>query len=128
MKKLQQMGKSAKHSAHIKSKYNLGNNKYYEMLKEQNFVCKICGGQRRENQSFLSVDHCHDTGVVKKLLCNNCNVGLGFFKDNVENLQNAVKYLEEAKVKIEERELRLKEPKKEIHILKDGTRKELILN
>ena len=39
------------------------------------------------------IDHCHETGVIRGVLCSNCNKGLGHFKDNIESLTNAIKYL-----------------------------------
>jgi hypothetical protein len=51
----------------------------------------------RNNQntgiSRLSVDHCHNTGKIRGILCTKCNTGLGSFKDNIELLMNAIKYL-----------------------------------
>ena len=41
----------------------------------------------------LSVDHCHDSGAVRALLCNHCNVGIGVFKENQDFLANAITYL-----------------------------------
>jgi hypothetical protein len=43
----------------------------------------------------LGVDHDHITGKVRGLLCNDCNLGIGHFKDNIEKLKLAIKYLEE---------------------------------
>lgn len=48
------------------------------------------------HKSKLVVDHCHDTGIVRGLLCHNCNRALGLFKDKIEVLKNAIKYLEGA--------------------------------
>jgi hypothetical protein len=39
------------------------------------------------------VDHGHETGEVRGLLCSNCNLGLGYFKDNPKYLEGAIKYL-----------------------------------
>lgn len=61
----------------------------YEMLKfKQGYSCAICGKQVK-----LHVDHDHETGEVRGLLCNNCNVGLGFFDDNPMLLIAAIRYL-----------------------------------
>jgi hypothetical protein len=51
-------------------------------------TCFIC---RQEKP--VDIDHCHKTGLTRGLLCRSCNVGLGFFRDNVESLRNAVVYL-----------------------------------
>lgn len=50
--------------------------------------CEICGAT-----SNLCVDHCHDSLVARGRLCKNCNSGIGFLKDNVVLLENAVQYL-----------------------------------
>ena len=53
-------------------------------------ICAICGS---ENGSHI--DHDHDTTVVRGMLCNGCNSGLGFFADNPDFLRAAAAYLEE---------------------------------
>ena len=73
------------------------------MLEDQNHKCKICEveivfgistknkmpkGTRRAN-----IDHCHDTGVVRGLLCNQCNQGIGYLQDDITLLEEAIKYL-----------------------------------
>jgi hypothetical protein len=63
------------------------------MLQQQNGLCAICKKTETGKTSNLCVDHCHKTGKVRGLLCNNCNKGLGLFKDNPEVLLNASAYL-----------------------------------
>lgn len=55
--------------------------------------CDICGGKTAR----MAIDHDHDTGKVRGLLCSNCNTGLGLFEDNIEQLKTAIDYLLKAK-------------------------------
>lgn len=68
---------------------------YDTMLVNQGGVCAICGtdqpGGRRSER--FHVDHDHETGEVRGLLCNECNQGLGKFQDSVEMLRAAIQYL-----------------------------------
>lgn len=66
---------------------------YETMLLKHQGVCKICG--RVEKNRRLAVDHCHKTGRIRGLLCGMCNKGLGSFKDSIELLNLAIKYLHE---------------------------------
>jgi hypothetical protein len=64
-------------------------------LKAQNYRCAICN--KRFSTALADkacADHCHTSGKPRALLCANCNVGLGHFKDNPEALRAAAKYLE----------------------------------
>lgn len=61
-----------------------------EMSAEQDGRCVICARERK-----LVVDHDHESGDVRGLLCSRCNVGLGLFCDSVELLEKAIVYLEE---------------------------------
>lgn len=76
---------------------------YYRMLKEQNDLCKICGNQETRRSRTkgkicqLAIDHCHNTGKIRALLCHNCNTAIGKFKDDIELLKSAIKYLESHK-------------------------------
>lgn len=71
---------------------------YKRMLLEQNGVCAIClrpeTSVRWGKLQPLAVDHCHTTGKVRALLCNNCNVGIGTFGDDPERLMRAAAYLQ----------------------------------
>ena len=65
---------------------------YKQLQEQQNAVCAICK-QKCNTGRRLSVDHDHVTGIVRGLLCGNCNKGLGNFKDKSELLEAAINYL-----------------------------------
>jgi hypothetical protein len=50
---------------------------------------------RDHHRQRLVVDHDHDTGAIRKLLCHNCNRALGLFKDNIDVIRRAADYIEE---------------------------------
>ena len=80
--------------AHLKRKFGITLEYYNELLDQQEHKCAICGGYETSYRNeVLSVDHNHDTGKIRGLLCNTCNRGLGLFKDNKEILINAINYL-----------------------------------
>jgi DNA-directed RNA polymerase subunit RPC12/RpoP len=67
---------------------------FLKMLAEQNYRCAICGAEgTSEKWGRLHVDHDHDTGKVRALLCVNCNHGLGKLKDDPKLLDMAAAYL-----------------------------------
>lgn len=78
----------------LKSKYNLSIEDYNEMEKSQNFCCMICKKEKSLLKGGLVVDHCHETGKVRSLLCWKCNVGIGSFFDNSTALKQAAEYIE----------------------------------
>ena len=73
--------------------YGISTDEYDAMLAEQGGLCAICRGPQTSISPNLCVDHCHDTGKVRGLLCNGCNGGLGLLKDSPELLRNAIDYL-----------------------------------
>jgi hypothetical protein len=64
-----------------------------QIEKEQNTSCMICKIHQDDLGESLCVDHDHETKDVRGILCRRCNLALGQFRDNVELLENAVKYL-----------------------------------
>ncbi|QBP05826.1 hypothetical protein [Synechococcus phage S-B28] len=75
--------------------YGISLEVYDHMLSEQGYVCKICGSNDpKHNSNNFVVDHCHETGVVRGLLCSECNLMLGKARDSVTILQNAINYLQ----------------------------------
>jgi hypothetical protein len=79
----------------LRTKYGITLEDYDIILKNQDYVCAICGTNEPGTQGRLCVDHCHNTRKVRGLLCNKCNIGLGAFNDNVKVLAKAIQYLEE---------------------------------
>jgi hypothetical protein len=77
---------------HLVNKYGITLEEYEVMLKKQNGVCYICKGKPEDKN--MAVDHCHDTGKVRGILCENCNRGIGMFKHNVTLLKSAINYLQ----------------------------------
>jgi len=73
---------------YLMKKYNISLDRYNEMVKDQSGLCWIC-----EQESDLVVDHDHETGQVRGLLCSLCNTSLGGFKDSTSSLMKAVEYL-----------------------------------
>jgi len=76
----------------LKERYSLTKEQYHQMLENQGNKCKICNNS---SETKLHVDHCHTTNIVRGLLCNKCNQGLGSFKDNSQYLLQAIKYLQD---------------------------------
>lgn len=80
--------------------YGITEEIYNTILNKQGGGCAICGlketavGKITKRVKPLSVDHDHNTGKIRGLLCEKCNHGLGWFMDNKELLINAVNYLE----------------------------------
>lgn len=73
------------------ARYGLTTDAYAQMMDAQNGVCAICKSPSTSKR--LAIDHCHTTGKVRALLCQNCNVSLGGFKDDPRLLLEAAKYL-----------------------------------
>ena len=73
----------------LKRKYNISLEEYNIILKNQNGCCAICN----MNKSLV-VDHNHNTGKFRGLLCNNCITALGLLFDNIDYLKSSIKYLE----------------------------------
>lgn len=80
---------------HRQRLYGLTPFQYRKLLRNQNGVCAICKEINDDGRS-LAVDHDHYTGKVRGLLCTRCNLGLGFFKDEIRLLAEAIVYLEDA--------------------------------
>lgn len=75
------------------NRYGFTPGMYEERLEEQGNVCAICKTDTPGGRGQFHADHDHDTNQPRGVLCHNCNVALGNFKDNPEILQAAIEYL-----------------------------------
>lgn len=80
--------------AHLLKKYGMAPEDWDRMFAEQNGCCAICGRHEDDSVGRLHVDHCHDTGRIRALLCQACNVTLGKMRESPELLRAAADYLE----------------------------------
>jgi Recombination endonuclease VII len=85
--------KFADRKSHLKRKFGLTVDDYEQMLAAQGGGCAICGRPPRGDIA-LHVDHDHDTGAVRGLLCFRCNNALGDFDSDPALLRAAIDYLE----------------------------------
>ena len=85
----------------LKTRYGMSENEFQEMYSAQNGRCKVCETELGNvfdevNGIRCNVDHCHSSGAVRGILCQGCNTGLGQFKDSIEVLEKAIRYLKDA--------------------------------
>ena len=85
--------KRADRDGHLRRKFGITIDDYERMLAEQNDGCAICGASEPDNGS-LHVDHDHDSGVVRGLLCVSCNNALGAFRESHDLFRKASDYLD----------------------------------
>lgn len=81
----------------IRSKYGINKNEWEELLTDSVEVCHACG--EKATDRCLHIDHCHETGKVRGLLCHGCNIALGGVKDDPTKLEALVNYLSNSCVK-----------------------------
>lgn len=75
-------------------KYGLTLHEYTELIEAQGGVCLICRRNPEEMNRRFAVDHCHETGRIRGILCTACNSGLGMFGEDPDRLRRAIAYLE----------------------------------
>lgn len=83
----------------LKRKYGISLNEYVNMLVAQGQKCAICGSDspNREGADSFDVDHDHETGKVRGLLCKDCNLMIGNARDSSDNLRKGANYLDKHK-------------------------------
>lgn len=73
--------------------YGLSIDRYDDLVIEHVGRCYICGSDDAKNKG-ICVDHCHETGKIRGLLCRKCNAGMGAFDDQPELIRKVLYYLE----------------------------------
>lgn len=77
----------------IQFKYGITSSEYDTMLAKQNGVCAGCGTDDTGRYDKFEIDHDHETGKVRGLLCGPCNRALGLLKDNADTAISLAAYL-----------------------------------
>lgn len=77
----------------LKSMYGITPEEYDAILESQGGGCAICEVKASVSGRALHVDHDHESGKVRGILCTHCNPGIGYFKDNLQLLEKAMIYL-----------------------------------
>ena len=86
------VNKERRRATDLKRKYGIDLNEYNRLLESQDYGCSICKCKFDDNLT-PHVDHCHNTGRVRGLACRDCNLLLGYAKDDPSILYRAVDYL-----------------------------------
>jgi hypothetical protein len=85
--------------SYYKRQYNIEYEDYLSLCKDNDYKCSICSkikpvsGSQEGIKDVLVLDHCHSSGKIRGVLCQECNQGLGLFRDNINNLVMAHLYL-----------------------------------
>jgi hypothetical protein len=85
-------GKNLQYS--LKRRYSITVERYQEMLNAQDGLCACCGRPGEGGALRLLVDHDHDTGEIRGLICRRCNTGIGMLGDDADGVRRALDYLE----------------------------------
>lgn len=76
-------------AAQLRWRYGIEPEDFDRMVAAQNGLCAVC-----QRKPAAHVDHDHETGEVRGILCLNCNAGIGQLQDDPEVLRSALDYLE----------------------------------
>ncbi len=77
---------------HLKKQFGLTQAEYEQRLEAQGGGCAVCG--HPPGKTSLHVDHDHDTGAIRGLLCMRCNNALGLFREQPRLLENGMRYVD----------------------------------
>ena len=86
---------------HLRRLYKITLEQYDAMFESRKGLCDICHQQEthllHNKVISLAVDHNHTNGKIRGLLCHDCNIAIGYFKDDVERIRSAARFLENNK-------------------------------
>lgn len=105
-RRVHKMSPEASRHHNLKRYYGLTGEEYGAMVAAQGGLCMVC--KKPETAMFngrpkaMHVDHCHETGVIRAILCGSCNQMLGNAKDDPSILRAAADYIEEYAAKVHE--------------------------
>lgn len=84
-------------NSNLKISYGINLEQYNQMFNQQNGKCAICNRHQIEFKMGLAVDHEHETGKIRELLCSPCNQAIGLLQENTEIIQKVIDYLKRHK-------------------------------
>ena len=92
--------KIASYNTYFKRLYNMTFDEAVQYATDKGLTCMVCGKPLQlwltgDKRDCVHLDHCHDTGVVRGILCSKCNSALGLFNDDINLVRNALEYLKE---------------------------------
>lgn len=88
----------AKDNSVLKSRYGITIEELEALFQVQKGKCFICDNSFDDTKRKMTIDHNHDTGNIRGLLCRKCNSALGLFGEDIAALENSIRYLEYEKV------------------------------
>ena len=95
--------RAANRKADYKRRYGITVDDYDRLFKQQKGLCMICKSPETRlvdgKLTKLSVDHCHETKIIRGLLCNKCNRAIGLLFDCPKLVKSALNYLKKSRVK-----------------------------
>ncbi len=77
----------------LKNKFNLTHEEYEQLHHNQNGLCAICGENEMVDGRHLAVDHNHQTGKIRGLLCGRCNLMIGRIEKDMEITKKMLEYV-----------------------------------
>lgn len=91
-------------NSQLKLAYGISLADFREMLRIRNNKCDICGSEvfekgGRGQSSLANVDHCHESGKIRGILCGKCNRAIGLLGDTTCSIQKALEYLQNGAVR-----------------------------